>query len=178
MSQLHWREGAASSQDYRGSVGTCHLLLDQRPLWLQHLAEVELLLPTWLLVRLNQLDLFFLFIFFSTTLSHCSPFQEDECLRWISQTVKSFIVFRIFQAHSDCRSCGLCHHLGSLPGCAIRDTVLTAWTPVLALQWMDCWITSYCFKSHYQDTEAVLTKLFIFYHTFLFFYSPIIHFWF
>lgn len=102
-------------------------------------------------------------------LSLCSPVQEDKCLRWISCTVMSLIVVRIFQAHSDCRSCGLCHHLGSLPGCTLRDSVLIAWTPVLALQRMDCWITSYCVKRHYQDTEAVLTKLFIFYHTFLFF---------
>lgn len=61
--QLRWREGCASSQDHRASVGARHLLLDQRPDWLQHLAEVELLLLTRLLVRLNQLDLFLLSIF-------------------------------------------------------------------------------------------------------------------
>lgn len=172
MLQLHWWEGAATSQDFCGSVGARHLLLDQRPVWLQHLAEVELLLLTRILVRLNQLSLFlfwFFFFFFPDHVKTSFTSPRNKCLLWISWTLMSLIVFWIFQAHSDCHSCGLWHHLGSLPGCTLWDTVLTPWTPVLALQWMGCWITSYCVKRHYQDTETVLTKLYLLqYISFLF----------
>lgn len=39
----------------------------------------------------------------------------------------------ILQAHSDCDSCGLWQHPDSLPGCQLWDTVLTAWTAILAV---------------------------------------------
>lgn len=39
----------------------------------------------------------------------------------------------VLQAHSDCDSCSLRQHADSLPGCQLRDTVLAAWTAVLAL---------------------------------------------
>lgn len=59
--QLHWWEGSATSQVFRGSVGARHLLLDQWPVRLQLLAEDELLLLTRLLVGLEQVDLFLFF---------------------------------------------------------------------------------------------------------------------
>lgn len=66
MLQLHWREGAASSQDLCASVGARYLLLAQRSVWLQHLAEVELLLLTRLLVTPPVFS-------FWPMLRHCSP---------------------------------------------------------------------------------------------------------
>lgn len=119
--QLHWREGSATSQVFRGAMGARHRLLDQWPVWLQLLAEVELLLLTRLLVGLDQPGLFLFYSF--------SP------LLWISWTFWSCrcLFSCIFQAHSDCHCCGLRQHIDRLPGRKLRDTVLAAWTPILAL---------------------------------------------
>ena len=58
----------------------------------------------------------------------------------------------LLQAHSHCDVGGLWQHPDSLPGRQLWDTVLAAWTEVLALCWMASWITSHRPERHNQNT--------------------------
>ena len=121
-----------------GAVGAGHLLLDKWPLRMQLLAEARLLLPARDLVRIRII----------ITIIIIMPFSR------LSQHSKTPYIYTdsIFQAHTDSGGCGLCQHSGSLPGCHLRNSLLSARTPVLALQQMGGGLALHRPERQCQDT--------------------------
>lgn len=90
--QLHWSKSSTTGQAVGGTVGARHLLLGERPFWLQPLAETQLQLPARYMVKplFTSLSLY----------PYHSNFMSVDSLRVCSLMVPVIICIIWYRYHS------------------------------------------------------------------------------